>query len=97
MKLLKNPLASFNLMKSMPVVVVEDLKSSCCGMAGSWGISAKNYDLSVKIGTGMVKKLIESDAHIGVTDCPTCAMQMEHLGNKPILHPVEVLDRCLKD
>lgn len=97
MKLLKNPTASIKMMKMLPGVKVEDLKSSCCGMAGSWGTLAKNYKLSTKIGSDMAQKLIDSESQIGVTDCPTCTMQMEHLGNKPILHPVEVLDRCLKD
>lgn len=96
MKLLRNPLASIKMMKLLPGVNVEDLKSSCCGMAGSWGTLAKNYNLSIKIGSDMAQKLIDSESQIGVTDCPTCSMQMEHLGNKPILHPIEVLDRCLK-
>lgn len=96
MRLLKDPHSSMKALKMLPGVNVEDLKSSCCGMAGSWGMSAKNYDLSVRIGTPMVEKLVSSKAQIGVTDCPTCMMQMEHLGDKPVLNPIEVIDRCLK-
>lgn len=96
MKLLRKPDISKKVMKLMPKVSVEELNSSCCGMAGSWGMSAKNYDLSVRIGSPMVERLSESSAQTGVTECPTCAMQMEHLGNKPILHPIEVVDRCIK-
>jgi len=75
---------------------VEDLASHCCGIAGSWGISAKNYPLSVEIASPMINKLNTSEADIGVTDCPTCRMQMEHLSSKHIKHPVEVLSECLK-
>ena len=50
MKLLKNPASTQNVLKKLNGVTVDDLKSGCCGMAGSWGMSAKNYDLSIKIG-----------------------------------------------
>jgi Fe-S oxidoreductase len=32
-----------------------------------------------------------SGARYGVTDCPTCQMQMEHLGNLPVRHPIEIV------
>ncbi len=97
MRGIKDSNSSLDVMKKLPMVQVEDLKSNCCGMAGSFGMAAKNYDLSVTIGKPMVEKLVKSEAQIGVTDCPTCAMQMVHLGDKPVLHPIEVVDRCLKN
>ncbi len=96
MRSLKESNSSINALKKLPIDSFEDLKSNCCGMAGSFGMAAKNYDLSIKIGKPMVEKLVSSDAEYGVTDCPTCAMQMEHLGNKQILHPIEIVDKCLK-
>ena len=65
-------------------------------MAGSWGMAAKNYDLSVKIGKPMVDKLMSSTCSTGTTECPTCSMQMEHLGDKNVMHPIEVVDKCIK-
>lgn len=96
MRLLPDPQSSLKALKLLPGVTVENLQSSCCGMAGSWGLADEHYDLSVKIGTPMVEKLVASKAQIGVTECPTCMMQMEHLGDKPVLNPIEVIDRCLK-
>lgn len=96
MRLLPDPQSSMKALKLLPGVTVENLQSSCCGMAGSWGLADEHYDLSVKIGTPMVEKLVASNAQIGVTECPTCMMQMEHLGDKPVLNPIEVIDRCLK-
>ena len=95
-KLLKNPAGTLNVLKQLPGVKVEDLKSGCCGMAGSWGMAAKNYDLSVKIGKPMVDKLMSSTCSTGTTECPTCSMQMEHLGDKNVMHPIEVVDKCIK-
>lgn len=85
------------MLGSIPGVKVTDLKSNCCGMAGSWGMKAENFELSAEIGKPMLSKLNESDADYGVTDCPTCTIQMQHLGNKIVKHPVEVLKECLED
>ena len=88
--------SSINLLKSIEGVELEDLASNCCGMAGSWGMKADNYDLSTKIGNPMTSKLNSSEAPTGVTDCPTCTIQMEHMSKKPIKHPIEVVAECLK-
>lgn len=96
MRLLKNPTSTSNVLKKLSGVEVDNLQSGCCGLAGSWGMSAKNYDLSIKIGKPMVDKLMKSSCSAGVTECPTCSMQMEHLGNKDVMHPIEVVDKCIK-
>ena len=95
LKIQLDPQSSTTLLSQVPGLEVEDLKSHCCGMAGSWGISAKNYDLSVKIGSDMISKLNSSDASVGVTDCPTCRIQMEQLSEKPIRHPIEIIAQRL--
>ncbi len=95
MKLLPDSTASWRVLSKVGGMKAVSLKSSCCGMAGSWGISAKNYEESVRIGAPMVMSLLESDCNICVTDCPTCEMQLKHLSDKPVLHPVEVIDKIL--
>ncbi len=94
-RMLPNSLSSLNVLKKLPGVKTDKLNTGCCGMAGSWGMAAKNYDLSKKIGQPMIDSLNNSFASIGVTECPTCTMQLEHLGDKPIIHPIEVVDKCL--
>jgi FAD/FMN-containing dehydrogenase/Fe-S oxidoreductase len=88
--------SSVRLLGAIPGVHLQDLQSHCCGMAGSWGMLAENYALSKTIGTPMIQKLQDSGARYGVTDCPTCQMQMEHLGRKPIRHPVEIVWESLQ-
>lgn len=87
--------SSIKMLKNIRNAVVEDLASNCCGMAGSWGMKADNYELSTKIGEPMTTKLKNSEASIGVTDCPTCTMQMEHMTGKTVKHPIEVIAECL--
>jgi FAD/FMN-containing dehydrogenase/Fe-S oxidoreductase len=83
--------STLSLLAHIPGAKVVDLQSNCCGIAGSWGMIAKNYELSRSIGRPMIAALNASGAHCGVTDCPTCQMQMEHLGNLPVRHPVEIV------
>ncbi|MDA8137181.1 MAG: FAD-binding protein [Desulfobacteraceae bacterium] len=96
LRLQANAGSSMTLLSALPGVKIEDLKSHCCGMAGSWGLLRRNYDLSKTIATPMIQRLQTSGADWGVTDCPTCQMQMEHLSAKPIRHPVEVLWEALR-
>ncbi len=83
--------STLSLLSHIPSAEVVDLQSNCCGIAGSWGMIAENYELSRSIGRPMIEKLNASGADYGVTDCPTCQMQMEHLGNLPVRHPVEIV------
>jgi Fe-S oxidoreductase len=87
--------SSVQLLSRIKGLSVQDLKSNCCGMAGSWGLAAENYDLSRKIGSEMIARLNASESAAGVTDCPTCRMQMEQFSDKNIMHPIEVVAKCL--
>ncbi|MFZ1986017.1 MAG: anaerobic glycerol-3-phosphate dehydrogenase subunit C [Desulfatitalea sp.] len=88
--------SSLRLLKAVPGTRLHDLHSHCCGMAGSWGLLAENYTLSTTIGSSMIQQLEASDADVGVTDCPTCQMQMEHLSRRPVRHPVEIIWQSLR-
>lgn len=95
LRLQPNSTSSLTLLGDLPGVRIVDLKSHCCGIAGSWGMLARNYDLSKTIGTPMIQRLDASGADFGVTDCPTCQMQMAHLSRKPIRHPVEIVHQAM--
>ncbi len=88
--------SSVRMLEGIRGVTVEKLQTHCCGMAGSWGLSAEHYQLSKQIGRDMIDKVTISKATVGVTDCPTCRMQMEQFVDKPIRHPVEVVADLLK-
>jgi len=91
LKIQENPNSSLELLMRIPGLRVNNLDSHCCGMIGSWGLSAENFDLSKRIGLEMITKLNNVDSDFGVTDCPTCRMQMEQFGTKQIRHPVQVV------
>ncbi|MDR0453282.1 MAG: FAD-binding protein [Deferribacteraceae bacterium] len=94
-KLLPDSAANLRMFSKVQGINMVSLKNSCCGMAGSWGMSAKNYKESVKIGAGLAASLMESECGVCVTDCPTCEMQLKHLSGKNVFHPVEIIDKVL--
>lgn len=96
MKQMPDPEASLNMLKGIDGVKAEPLANSCCGMAGSWGISAKHYEESVMIAKPMADSLAKSSAGICLTDCPTCEMQLKHLSDRTIMHPAEFAYKIIK-
>ncbi|MFW5854186.1 MAG: FAD-binding and (Fe-S)-binding domain-containing protein [Thermodesulfobacteriota bacterium] len=90
-----DPNSSLNLLSRIEGISVVDLQSNCCGMIGSWGMAADHFPLSRDIGADLIRKLNDSAADIGVTDCPTCRLQMAQFSKKPIRHPVEIISGLL--
>jgi Fe-S oxidoreductase len=90
------PDSSIQLLSGLEGTIIEYPATHCCGMAGAWGLSADHFDLSFAIGSNLLEQLNASRADIGVTDCPTCAMQMSQFSRKPIRHPVEIIARYLR-
>ncbi len=91
LKIQPDPDSSLRLLSKVPGMSVDSLNAHCCGMIGSWGMAAENYDLSRRIGSDLIEKINVSKAGTVVTDCPTCRMQIEDFGEKPVMHPVEIL------
>ena len=76
-------------------VDVEDVGDSCSGISGTYGWKAEKYDKSMEIGEEMFEHMDEADGETGMTECPTCAMQMEHGTGYEIRHPLELLAAAL--
>jgi Fe-S oxidoreductase len=60
-------------------------------------MTADHFDLSRRMGGDLMEKLAISGADLAVTDCPTCRLQMEQFGRRPVRHPVEILADHLRD
>lgn len=97
LKIQPEPDSSLKMLKALPGTTVDALDSHCCGMAGTWGLAAKNDSLSRRIGQDLIDRIDTTGADVAVTDCPTCEMQMAGLGRLPVMHPVEVVDRGIED
>jgi glycerol-3-phosphate dehydrogenase subunit C len=76
-------------------VTIEDVGDSCSGISGTYGWKAEKYDTSMKIGEEMFEHMEHAEGEVGVTECPTCAMQMEHGTGYEIRHPLQLLESAL--
>jgi Fe-S oxidoreductase len=83
--------ASIKLLQELCGVKVIDLKAGCCGIAGTFGFSKKNYELSTQIAAKLKEALEKSPIKNVLTECAACKMQIEHISGATVLHPIKVL------
>jgi glycerol-3-phosphate dehydrogenase subunit C len=74
---------------------VEDVGPSCSGISGTYGWKAERYEVSMAIGEEMFEHMEAAKGETGLTECPTCAMQMEHGTGYDVRHPLEVIEAAL--
>jgi glycerol-3-phosphate dehydrogenase subunit C len=86
---------AIELFRDLEGVEVEDVGESCSGISGTYGWKEEKYDVSMEIGEEMFEHMESAEGDEGMTECPTCAMQMEHGTGYEIHHPMEVLEEAL--
>jgi len=81
-------------MLSIPVnYTVEEIKSGCCGMAGSFGYEKEHYDLSMKVGEMVLFPTIRNysnDVVIAATG-HSCRHHIKDGTGRDAYHPIEIL------
>jgi Fe-S oxidoreductase len=77
---------------------VEEIKSGCCGMAGSFGYEKEHYDLSMKIGELVLFPEVRKSPEEFIISAPgtSCRQQIYDGTGVRALHPVEILYNALK-
>lgn len=90
-----DPGSSLKMLGHVPGLRTIALNSHCCGIAGTWGMAAENFQTSKQLGRHLMQLPEWSQATAGVTDCPTCRIQMEQFGTQPIFHPIEIVAQNL--
>ena len=72
--------------------IVNRVKSSCCGMAGSYGMKAKNYDMSVKMAELVLLPAVHDyNGQWIIATGTSCRHQIADLGGKDAAHLVDIL------
>lgn len=82
--------ASIKLLQGLCGVKVTDLKAGCCGLAGTFGMQKKNYDLSSQISENLKVALEKSPTKNVLTECAACKMQIEHIIDCTVRHPIKI-------
>lgn len=83
--------ASIRILNELCGVKVVDLKAGCCGLAGTFGMQKKNYELSSQISASLKEALEKSPTKNVLTECAACKMQIEHISDKIVSHPIKIM------
>ncbi len=83
------------LFRELDGVTITDVGDSCSGISGTYGWKSEKYETSMAIGEEMFEHMDAAEGTIGMTECPTCGMQMEHGTGYEIRHPLELLEAAL--
>jgi Fe-S oxidoreductase len=97
--------ASIEILQKLCGINVTDLKAGCCGLAGTFGMQKKNYELSEQIAQSLKEALDKTPSQCVLTECAACAMQIEHIsgstkltaGGKRAIHPIKLLAECYRE
>ncbi len=73
---------------------VTDLQAGCCGLSGTFGMQAKNYDLSTQIAASLKTAIQSSPTQSVLTECAACKMQIEHIAPATATHPIKLIARA---
>jgi len=96
-KSLSSTASSIKMMSLPENYSVEEIRSGCCGMAGSFGFEKEHYDLSMQIGELVLFPAVRSKAKEVVIAAPgtSCRHQVKDGTGVRALHTVEVLYEAL--
>jgi FAD/FMN-containing dehydrogenase/Fe-S oxidoreductase len=80
-----------DLLSLIPGLSVSKIDVSCSGMAGTYGLNAKNLATSLEAGRPMLEEFSRPIHRYGSSECSACRMQMQEGTGKRSLHPVQYL------
>jgi len=81
------------LLKGIPGMTLEVISGAfyCCGLAGVMGFKREDHEISVQLGSPLMKKIREVNADRIVTDCLSCRLQFNQLLPYDVVHPIQIL------
>jgi Fe-S oxidoreductase len=85
----ETPLAE--LLDLIPGLSLHRIDEGCSGMAGAFGLTKDNFETSLRIGAGLIRRMQSDELTIGSTECSSCRLQMEQGTTTPTLHPLKIL------
>src|SRR5437660_6595532 len=88
--------AAAKALQLIPQLAVETFDSTCCGMAGSFGLEAEHYEVSMKIGElGVLPRMRAASPETLLAACGTsCRHQIAEGAGRQARHIVRILDEA---
>jgi FAD/FMN-containing dehydrogenase/Fe-S oxidoreductase len=83
---------TIQLLEQLPECEVEEVQSTCCGMAGAFGYEKEHYQLSLEIAElGLAPQIRESSPDTIICASGTsCREQIDHTTQREAVHPLEI-------
>lgn len=85
------------VLRMIPELEIIGIQDSCCGMAGTFGMKSRNFDLSMKIGEALFGEVRRVSPDVVATGCGTCKIQLEQGTGLNIQHPIWILKKALEN
>jgi FAD/FMN-containing dehydrogenase/Fe-S oxidoreductase len=82
------------VLRIIPELEIIPIVDSCCGMAGTFGMKSRNYDLSNRIGKALFDEVLRVSPDVVVTGCGTCKIQLEQGTGLEVRHPIWLLKQA---
>ena len=79
------------LLSLVPGVTVRPIEDSCCGIAGTYGMRAENYDRAQAIGDPLFREIERVKADAVLTGCGTCNIQIANGIKREVVHTMTIL------
>jgi glycerol-3-phosphate dehydrogenase subunit C len=85
---------ALELMALVPELRVVENDSSCCGVAGTYGLKREKYDIAMKVGEGLFAQIADAKPEFAVCDSETCRWHIEKATGVRSVHPIDILHRA---
>ncbi|HLQ67739.1 MAG TPA: anaerobic glycerol-3-phosphate dehydrogenase subunit C [Candidatus Limnocylindrales bacterium] len=79
------------LLSLVPGISIRPIEDSCCGIAGTYGMRAENYDRAQAIGDRLFRAIDRTRAEVILTSCGTCNIQIADGLKRPVTHTMAIL------
>lgn len=86
---------TLDVLGQIPELEIVKLPSQCCGIAGTYGFKAENYEVSQAIGKSLFDHINEGGFDYVISECETCKWQIDMSTNHTCLHPISLLAMAL--
>ena len=83
--------STLRLLRQWGNVEIKDLNLLCCGLLGTYGLRKRHADLSLRMSQSLRQALQELPSIPVLTEYASCKMQIKHVSNHVVLHPVKVM------
>ncbi|OOF65661.1 anaerobic glycerol-3-phosphate dehydrogenase subunit GlpC [Rodentibacter sp. Ppn85] len=82
---------TLEVLKQIPGLEIIMLPSQCCGIAGTYGFKAENYDTAQSIGKTLFDNINEGRFDYVISECQTCKWQIDMSSSITCIHPLTLL------